>query len=108
LALLFMQTQQQTWCLIVAKGLETIGEIRRGASIYRYYPAKGSPLDPPALEDPDLESLKKRSAEAAGRHPRDAANASRSPPGLLHTPTAAVALRCSGCGGVRFHACAPG
>jgi hypothetical protein len=63
LPLLFEPSEEQTWCLIVTKGGVTIGEIRRGPSVFRYYPARSSPLDPPALEDPDLESLKKRIAD---------------------------------------------
>jgi hypothetical protein len=51
------------WCIVVTKGGATLGEIRRGPSIFRYYPARDGPLDPPALEDPDLESLKKRIAD---------------------------------------------
>jgi hypothetical protein len=64
--LLFTEEAQGLVATIaVLKGGVTIGEIRKPklASTYRYYPARSGILDPPALEDPDLESLKKRIAD---------------------------------------------
>ena len=66
MALLFNeQPDDLVLCIAVIKGGEAIGEIRKPklAKTYRYHPARSGFLDPPALEDPDLESLKKRIAD---------------------------------------------